>query len=239
MTRKKELCDLRTLFTEKYGNSLQHFLNKEFVERLKSKPPTKEMKIQLMQDIAWEFSIEWDSKALEQKLYTSPTPDQGQHSCDDEHQQQPQQPQQHHGVFLPTVPAPARPHSQNPPFVHRRRLLHRREKLPPTSRFSSRDLLRRLHTGRQCRCRPARLRNLQKSPKLPPPAAKNPPFSLSGPSLFIFYRRNHDAEDKLSHTTTSTASKGNKIDLKSQASKGDSYDRYKLQSNSEDETTSV
>ncbi|KAM2007118.1 hypothetical protein ACFX15_002073 [Malus domestica] len=37
------------------------------------------MKIQLMHDIAWEFSIEWDSKALEQKLYTSPTPDQGQH----------------------------------------------------------------------------------------------------------------------------------------------------------------
>lgn len=31
------------------------------------------MKIQLLHDIAQEFSIEWDSKALEQKLYT-PSP---------------------------------------------------------------------------------------------------------------------------------------------------------------------
>ncbi|KAM1113896.1 hypothetical protein FF1_046566 [Malus domestica] len=78
-----ELRELRTLFSEKYGNSLEPFLNKEFVERLKSKPLTKETKIQLMHDIAQEFSIEWDSRSLEQKLYTN-TPsasDQGQRRC--------------------------------------------------------------------------------------------------------------------------------------------------------------
>ena len=75
-----ELRDLRNMFTERYGNSLEPFVNKELVERLKAKPPTKEMKIQLLHDIAQEFSIEWDSKALEQKLYTPPPPDQGQRS---------------------------------------------------------------------------------------------------------------------------------------------------------------
>lgn len=52
----------------------QLFVCAQFVERLKSKPPTKEMKIQLMHDIAQEFSIEWDSRALEQKLYTNTPP---------------------------------------------------------------------------------------------------------------------------------------------------------------------
>lgn len=42
------------------------------MERLKQKDFTKEMKLQLLQDIAKEFSIEWDSKALEQKLFTPP-----------------------------------------------------------------------------------------------------------------------------------------------------------------------
>lgn len=37
-------------------------------------PFTKETKLQLLQDIAREFSIEWDSKALEQKLFTPPPP---------------------------------------------------------------------------------------------------------------------------------------------------------------------
>ncbi|PON86405.1 Vacuolar protein sorting-associated protein [Trema orientale] len=67
-----ELRDLRNLFTERYGNSLESYISKEFMERLKPKPFSKEMKLQLLQDIAREFSIEWDSKALEQKLYTPP-----------------------------------------------------------------------------------------------------------------------------------------------------------------------
>ncbi|KAK6914896.1 Vacuolar protein sorting-associated protein Ist1, partial [Dillenia turbinata] len=64
-----ELRDLRTIFTERYGSSLEPFINKEFANKLKSKPPTKDMKFQLMQEIAQESSIDWNPKALEQKLY--------------------------------------------------------------------------------------------------------------------------------------------------------------------------
>nr|KJB13163.1 hypothetical protein B456_002G059700 [Gossypium raimondii] len=68
-----ELRTLRTLFTEKYGNSLEPYLNQE---KLQGEPPTKEMKLQLMHVIAKEFSIEWDSKALEQKLFKLPSSEQ-------------------------------------------------------------------------------------------------------------------------------------------------------------------
>ncbi|KAK2432551.1 Regulator of Vps4 activity in the MVB pathway protein [Trifolium repens] len=68
-----ELRYLRTLFTEKYGNSLEPYINKEFVERLRRDPPTREMKIKLLYDIAQEFSIDWDSKALKLRLYTHPS----------------------------------------------------------------------------------------------------------------------------------------------------------------------
>ncbi|XVF24996.1 hypothetical protein REPUB_Repub13aG0175500 [Reevesia pubescens] len=73
-----ELRDLRTIFTERYGNSLEPYLNQEFVQKLKAMPPTKEMKLQLMHDIAQEFSIEWDSKALEQKLFKPPPSEQNE-----------------------------------------------------------------------------------------------------------------------------------------------------------------
>ncbi|MCD7450828.1 hypothetical protein HAX54_008571 [Datura stramonium] len=64
-----ELRELRSVFTERYGNSLECYVSKEFLQNLKSVPPTKEMKLQLMKDIASESGIEWNSKALEQKLY--------------------------------------------------------------------------------------------------------------------------------------------------------------------------
>lgn len=67
-----ELRDLRTLFTEKYGSSLEPFLNKEFAQKLRADPPTKEMKLQLMHDIAEEFSLHWNPKALEQNLFKPP-----------------------------------------------------------------------------------------------------------------------------------------------------------------------
>ncbi|KAB1218574.1 IST1-like protein [Morella rubra] len=66
-----ELRDLRTTFTEKYGNSVESCTNTELVERLRSNPPTKEMKLQLLKDIAQESNIEWDSKRLEQTLYNT------------------------------------------------------------------------------------------------------------------------------------------------------------------------
>ena len=70
-----ELRDLRSLFAERYGtNSLEQFVNPEFVERFKAEPPSKEMKVELLQEIATEYSIKWDAKSLEQRLYTSSPP---------------------------------------------------------------------------------------------------------------------------------------------------------------------
>ncbi|KAK7294185.1 hypothetical protein RJT34_17070 [Clitoria ternatea] len=65
-----ELRELRTIFTEKFGNSLEPYINREFVDKLRRAQPTREMKIQLLYDIAQEFSLEWDDKALRQRLYT-------------------------------------------------------------------------------------------------------------------------------------------------------------------------
>lgn len=73
-----ELRELRNILTERYGNSLESFVNKEFAEKLKSKSSSKDMKLQLLRDIAQESSIEWDSKALEQKLFNPPASDQDQ-----------------------------------------------------------------------------------------------------------------------------------------------------------------
>lgn len=44
----------------------------QLVERLKAEPPSKEMKVELLQEIARENSIKWDDKSLEQRLYTPP-----------------------------------------------------------------------------------------------------------------------------------------------------------------------
>ncbi|GAB4850189.1 hypothetical protein Ancab_029483 [Ancistrocladus abbreviatus] len=74
-----ELRDIRQLFTEKYGNVFEHSVNKEFAAKLKSSPPT-EMKLQLMQGIAQEFSITWDSTSLKQKLWTPPVTEEDQPS---------------------------------------------------------------------------------------------------------------------------------------------------------------
>ncbi|XP_059287645.1 uncharacterized protein LOC132040961 [Lycium ferocissimum] len=72
-----ELRELRAIFTERYGNSLDFFLNKEFITKLKSQPPTKEMKLQLLQAIAVESGVRWNSKALEHKLHKPLIPVQG------------------------------------------------------------------------------------------------------------------------------------------------------------------
>ncbi|KAI5392646.1 uncharacterized protein LOC127101643 [Lathyrus oleraceus] len=68
-----ELRDLRTVFKEKYDNSLEPYINKEFVEKLRRDPPTREMKIKLLHDIAQEFSIKWNAKGLKKILYTYPS----------------------------------------------------------------------------------------------------------------------------------------------------------------------
>ncbi|KAL2539249.1 Regulator of Vps4 activity in the MVB pathway protein [Abeliophyllum distichum] len=66
-----ELRKLRTLFSERFGESLDCYVNKEFVEKLKRDRPSKDMMLELMQDIASESGLEWNSKALENELYNS------------------------------------------------------------------------------------------------------------------------------------------------------------------------
>nr|GEU36097.1 leucine-rich repeat domain, L domain-like protein [Tanacetum cinerariifolium] len=68
-----ELRELRSLFTERYGNSLESFVNKEFMNLLKPESPTKDMKIQLMQEIALEHCVEWDPNSLDQKVHKPPS----------------------------------------------------------------------------------------------------------------------------------------------------------------------
>ncbi|KAL7099875.1 hypothetical protein ACP275_09G113500 [Erythranthe tilingii] len=64
-----ELRELRTVFSERYGNSLDIYVNKQFGEKLKSGPPSKDEKLHLLQDIAAESGLEWNSKVLENKLF--------------------------------------------------------------------------------------------------------------------------------------------------------------------------
>ncbi|KAK2645699.1 hypothetical protein Ddye_020903 [Dipteronia dyeriana] len=63
-----ELRDLRHIFQERYGNSLEYFVNQELIEKSTVKPSIMEKKVQLMQDIASEFSIKWDARAFQQRM---------------------------------------------------------------------------------------------------------------------------------------------------------------------------
>ncbi|KAL8102397.1 uncharacterized protein LOC141681009 isoform X2 [Apium graveolens] len=66
-----ELRDLRDAFQDRYGNSIEHFVNQVFVDKLASRPPTLEKRLQLLRDIALEFSIRWDSRGFEQRMASS------------------------------------------------------------------------------------------------------------------------------------------------------------------------
>ncbi|KAG4945039.1 hypothetical protein JHK87_041046 [Glycine soja] len=72
--------ELRILMRDMDNHSLQKLKESpcnesevtKFVEKLRQDLPSKEMKIQLLHDVAQEFSIEWNSKALEQRLQSPP-----------------------------------------------------------------------------------------------------------------------------------------------------------------------
>ncbi|KAL3632990.1 hypothetical protein CASFOL_025974 [Castilleja foliolosa] len=64
-----ELRELRTLFSERYANSLDCFINKEFAEKIKSSPASNESKLLLLQEIAAGIGLDWNSKALKNNLY--------------------------------------------------------------------------------------------------------------------------------------------------------------------------
>ncbi|KAL5208365.1 hypothetical protein ABZP36_032800 [Zizania latifolia] len=63
-----ELCDVRHMFTERYGSSIKSFVSSEFVKKLQDKSFTNEEKLQVMQSIAEEFSVPFNTKALERKI---------------------------------------------------------------------------------------------------------------------------------------------------------------------------
>ncbi|WVZ77822.1 hypothetical protein U9M48_025643 [Paspalum notatum var. saurae] len=63
-----ELCDLRHMFTERYGSSVEPFVNSEFVQNHQNKSFTNEEKLQVMKTVAEEFSLPFDSRALEWKI---------------------------------------------------------------------------------------------------------------------------------------------------------------------------
>ncbi|XP_057523802.1 uncharacterized protein LOC130803620 isoform X2 [Amaranthus tricolor] len=71
-----ELRDLKNEFHDKYGKTVEPFVNKEFKNNLKSRPPTTEMKLRLMQVIAQEFSMKWDPQDLEEQLQHASPPTQ-------------------------------------------------------------------------------------------------------------------------------------------------------------------
>ncbi|KAL1551490.1 hypothetical protein AAHA92_19329 [Salvia divinorum] len=64
-----ELRELRTMFSERYGKSLDYYVNKQLTEKLKPDPPSRETKLLLLHEIAAESGLDWDAKALENKLF--------------------------------------------------------------------------------------------------------------------------------------------------------------------------
>ncbi|CAA7043872.1 unnamed protein product [Microthlaspi erraticum] len=66
--RFPELKDLRALLTRRYGNSIDDSsVNQELVENLVWRKPSREVKIQKLEEIAQESDIRWDSLSLQLK----------------------------------------------------------------------------------------------------------------------------------------------------------------------------
>ncbi|KAM0943502.1 putative vacuolar protein sorting-associated protein Ist1 [Dioscorea sansibarensis] len=66
-----ELCELRRAFLERFGSYIESFVNSEFMENMQKKSFSVDKKLQLMQEIAQEFSVSWDFKTFRQKLSNS------------------------------------------------------------------------------------------------------------------------------------------------------------------------
>ncbi|KAL5079686.1 hypothetical protein RYX36_008107 [Vicia faba] len=80
-----ELRDLRQIFQERYGNSLECYVNQEFAANLNPMSFTLEQKVRLMQEISSEFSIKWDSKAFELRMSKSSAFAQGHNTYKPDH----------------------------------------------------------------------------------------------------------------------------------------------------------
>ncbi|CAH8383040.1 unnamed protein product [Eruca vesicaria subsp. sativa] len=64
-----ELKDLRDLFTRRYGESIDAFVNPELVEKLVRRKSSREVRVQTLQDIAHEANISWDPMSLLLRLH--------------------------------------------------------------------------------------------------------------------------------------------------------------------------
>ncbi|KAL8480123.1 hypothetical protein ACS0TY_026887 [Phlomoides rotata] len=65
-----ELRELRDIFQQRYGSCMEAFVNQKLIEKLSTRPPSKEKRLQVLQDIASEFSIRWDSRGFERRMAT-------------------------------------------------------------------------------------------------------------------------------------------------------------------------
>ncbi|MQM17242.1 hypothetical protein Taro_050210, partial [Colocasia esculenta] len=67
-----ELCDLREAFQARCGNDMEMSVNPEFKEKSATRAFSASRKLQLMKNIASEFSVNWKSEAFEYRI-TNPT----------------------------------------------------------------------------------------------------------------------------------------------------------------------
>ncbi|KAL0925376.1 hypothetical protein M5K25_003700 [Dendrobium thyrsiflorum] len=72
-----ELAVLRSLFTKRYGTLMESCIDKKFVEKIQMKSFSKTRKLQLMEDIAQEFSVNWNSIMFENKMSNQSAPSNG------------------------------------------------------------------------------------------------------------------------------------------------------------------
>ncbi|XP_051134829.1 vacuolar protein sorting-associated protein IST1-like [Andrographis paniculata] len=64
-----ELRQLRTLFSERYGRSLDPYVEKQFAEKANAEMPSKDVKLRLLEEIASESGLDWSPKPLQNKLF--------------------------------------------------------------------------------------------------------------------------------------------------------------------------
>ncbi|URE29226.1 Regulator of Vps4 in the MVB pathway [Musa troglodytarum] len=69
-----ELCDLRHAFVERYGSYMESSVKAEFVEKIQEKSFSKKKKLQLLQNIAEEFTLRWDPKTSCLQSHNAPAP---------------------------------------------------------------------------------------------------------------------------------------------------------------------
>ncbi|XP_028550693.1 uncharacterized protein LOC110115327 isoform X2 [Dendrobium catenatum] len=69
-----ELADLRSVFTKRYGTLMESCIDKQFAEKIQKKSFSNTRKLQLMEDIAQEFSVNWNSNMFENKMSNHSAP---------------------------------------------------------------------------------------------------------------------------------------------------------------------